>query len=122
MSWKKQLGVQIFERDNKKVLVTPMGARLLAKAHEIKMDVDDLYLLAQSEKEPLSYPMTLGVIPTIGPYLLPKVLPAVRREYPDFSIADRRGAIPPAGGIGENRGDRYRRTGATLQGGRLVDL
>ncbi len=82
----KQLGVQIFERDNKKVLVTPLGAQLLATAKGIKIQVDDLYQLAQAQKTALGYPMTLGVIPTIGPYLLPKVLPAVRDQYPDFQL------------------------------------
>lgn len=82
----KQLGVQIFERDNKKVLVTPLGAQLLATARGIKVQVDDLYQLAQAQKTPLGYPMSLGVIPTIGPYLLPKVLPAVRDEYPGFQL------------------------------------
>ena len=82
----KQLGVQIFERDNKKVLVTPMGARLLATARTIKIQVDDLYQLARAQKTPLGYPMSLGVIPTIGPYLLPKVLPAVRDNFPDFQL------------------------------------
>jgi len=82
----KQLDVQIFERDNKKVLVTPMGKQLLEKAKRIKVEVDDLYQLAHAQKSPLSYPMTIGVIPTIGPYLLPKVLPALRKEYPDFKL------------------------------------
>jgi LysR family hydrogen peroxide-inducible transcriptional activator len=82
----KQLGVQIFERDNKQVLVTPLGARLLASARAIKLQVDDLYQLARAQKTPLGYPMSLGVIPTIGPYLLPKVLPAVREQYPDFQL------------------------------------
>ena len=82
----KQLGFQIFERDNKKVLVTPVGARCLEKAREIKLQMDDLYQLGQSLKAPLSHPMSMGVIPTIGPYLLPRVLPAVRHQYPDFQL------------------------------------
>tara|TARA_R110001592_G_scaffold227724_1_gene484020 strand:+ start:59271 stop:60176 length:906 start_codon:yes stop_codon:yes gene_type:complete len=82
----KQLGIQIFERDNKKVLVTPIGQAVLEKAHTIKMEVDDLYQLARSHNEPLSYPITLGVIPTIGPYLLPKVLPNLRKKFPDFQL------------------------------------
>ncbi|MDP4788991.1 MAG: LysR substrate-binding domain-containing protein [Haliea sp.] len=81
-----QLGVQLFERDNKKVLVTPVGERILARATAISLELDDIYRLATVSKEPLSFPMTMGVIPTIGPYLLPKVLPAVRREYPDFRL------------------------------------
>ena len=82
----KQLGFQVFERDNKKVLITPIGAQCLEKAHNIKIQMDDLYQLGQALKSPLSYPMSLGIIPTIGPYLLPKVLPSVRHQYPDFQL------------------------------------
>jgi len=84
--FEKQLGVQVFERDNKKVLITPIGQAILNKAKSIRIEVDDLYQLARSHNEPLSYPMTLGIIPTIGPYLLPKVLPNLRKAYPDFQL------------------------------------
>ncbi len=82
----KQLGFQVFERDNKKVFITPVGAQCLQKAHSIKLQMDDIYQLGQSLKAPLSYPMSIGTIPTIGPYLLPHVLPAVRQQYPDFQL------------------------------------
>ena len=82
----KQLGFQVFERDNKKVLVTPVGAQCLKKAHNIKLQMDDLYQLGQALKAPLSYPVSIGTIPTIGPYLLPRVLPLVRHQYPDFQL------------------------------------
>ena len=81
-----QLDVQIFERDNKKVMVTPLGAQVLQKARAIKLELDELYVLARNQKTPLNYPMSIGVIPTIGPYLLPKVLPTVREQYPDFQM------------------------------------
>lgn len=80
------LGIQIFERDNKKVLVTSLGKEVLAKARQIKVQVDELYLFSSMQKSPLSLPMTLGVIPTIGPYLLPQVLPELRKHYPDFKL------------------------------------
>ena len=82
-----QLGLQIFERDNKRVLVTAVGEKLLDKARDVKILVDDLYQLAASEREPLCGPLSLGVIPTIGPYLLPKVLPAVRHRYPALQLS-----------------------------------
>jgi len=82
----KQLGFQVFERDNKKVLITPVGEQCLQKARSIKLQMDDLYQLGQALKEPLSYPMSVGSIPTIGPYLLPKVLPEVRNQYPNFQL------------------------------------
>ncbi len=82
----KQLGIQVFERNNKKVLITAEGLLFLNKAKTIKMEMDELYQLSQYGKENLSAPMTLGVIPTIGPYLLPKVLPEVRKQYPNFKL------------------------------------
>ncbi|AJQ94730.1 hydrogen peroxide-inducible genes activator [Gynuella sunshinyii] len=81
-----QLDLQIFERDNKKVFVTPMGEQLLERARSIKVQIDDLYQLSRSQKSPLSFPLSLGVIPTIGPFLLPKVLPRVRELYPDLEL------------------------------------
>lgn len=82
----KQLGIQVFERNNKQVLVTPAGELLLQKAQDIKLQVDELYQLSQINKAPLTAPMSIGVIPTIGPYLLPKVLPAVRENHPDLQL------------------------------------
>lgn len=82
----KQLGILVFERNNKKVLITAEGLLFLNKAKTIKMEMDELYQLSQYGKESLSAPMTLGVIPTIGPYLLPKVLPEVRKQYPNFKL------------------------------------
>ncbi len=82
-----RLGLQLFERDNKKVLLTTEGRLILDKARDIKIQVDELQAFAASFKAPLSTPMTLGVIPTIGPYLLPRALPAVRKAYPDFKLS-----------------------------------
>ena len=81
-----QLGVQLFERDNKKVLVTSFGEQILARAQSVLTQVQDIEQLAKSHLTPLSQPMTLGVIPTIGPYLLPTVLPALRAQYPSFEL------------------------------------
>ena len=74
----KQLGFQVFERDNKKVLVTALGREVLEKAKSIKLQMDDLQRLADANKNPLSTPMSIGIIPTIGPFLLPIILPALR--------------------------------------------
>lgn len=81
-----QLGFQIFERNSKQVLITSLGRQFLDKAANIKREIDALEQLALLQKEPLSYPLALGVIPTIGPYLLPKVLPEVRRLYPESQL------------------------------------
>ncbi|MCE9679260.1 LysR substrate-binding domain-containing protein [Shewanella sp. AS1] len=82
----KQLGMIIFERNNKQVLVTNDGKQILAKAKKVKLEVDELMQLSQQNKHPFSGAMTLGVIPTIGPYLLPKVLPELRKNHPDFKL------------------------------------
>jgi len=82
----KQLGIVVFERNNKQVLLTSKGRLILGKAKQIKQELDELMFIAHADNSPLSSPITLGVIPTIGPYLLPKVLPAVRLEYPDFHL------------------------------------
>tara|TARA_R110001583_G_scaffold12280_7_gene54650 strand:- start:9873 stop:10775 length:903 start_codon:yes stop_codon:yes gene_type:complete len=82
----KQVGVTIFERNNKQVLVTNLGQLILDKAKRVKLELNELLQIAQTNKQPFFSPMTLGVIPTIGPYLLPKVLPEVRRQYPSFKL------------------------------------
>ena len=82
----KQLGVTIFERNNKQVLVTNNGQLILNKAKRVKLELDELMQISQVNKEPFYSPMTIGVIPTIGPYLLPKVLPEVRKQYPNFKL------------------------------------
>ena len=82
-----QLGVQIFERNTKNVYVTSIGAQLLERASLIKSQVNDLYDLSQSLQAPLSFPLSLGVIPTVGPYLLPQVLPALRKQYPALQLS-----------------------------------
>jgi LysR family transcriptional regulator, hydrogen peroxide-inducible genes activator len=81
-----QLKIQIFERDNKQVLITNVGQTFLDKARQVHLLVDDIYQLANLQQEPLNYAMSIGVIPTIGPYFLPKVLPEVRKQYPKLKL------------------------------------
>lgn len=82
----KQLDATIFERNNKQVLITNYGQLVLNKAKKVKVELDDLLQIPLPSSQPLSNPMTIGVIPTIGPYLLPKVLPELRQQYPDFKL------------------------------------
>ena len=82
----RQLGFSIFERDNRKVLVTPLGQQVLDRARSIELQMADLHRLADSQKELLSTPLAIGVIPTIGPYLLPRVLPELQRRFPNLQM------------------------------------
>lgn len=81
-----QLGLQIFERDNRKVLVTPVGKEVLRRARSIYQQVEELERMADSHKAPLSFPISIGIIPTIAPYLLPKILPALNQQYPSAEL------------------------------------
>lgn len=83
----KQLDTQIFERNNKQVLITPIGEELLERAQRISSEINDLITRAHSHQVPLAYPMTIGIIPTIAPYLLPKVLPTLKRTHPNFELS-----------------------------------
>ena len=82
----KQLGLQVFERDNKKVLITPVGKQVLEHARKILLQVKDLHQLADSQGSPLSFPSTIGVVPTICPYLLPKILQVLNQRYPQSHL------------------------------------
>jgi LysR family hydrogen peroxide-inducible transcriptional activator len=82
----KQLGFQVFERDNRKVLVTPLGRQVLERAQCIELQMKDLRKLAAAQTKPLSTPLSIGVIPTIGPYLLPCVLPALQEQFPHLQL------------------------------------
>lgn len=80
------LEVSLLERTNRKVLPTPIGEEIASRAQQILSLSEDLVDLAQSEKNPLSGRIQIGVIPTISPFLLPKVLPTVRKQLPDLEI------------------------------------
>ena len=82
----KQLGFQVFERNNKQVLVTPLGRQALQIAQAIKLQVDDLARLGERLRKPLDTTMALGIIPTICPFLLPVVLPPLQARYPDAHL------------------------------------
>ena len=75
-----QLGVKIFERNNKKVIVTSLGHEILSKAKKIKLEVKNIHELAQHNVDGLSSSLSIGIIPTISPYFLPLVLPKIQKE------------------------------------------
>ncbi|MBL6818646.1 MAG: hydrogen peroxide-inducible genes activator [Proteobacteria bacterium] len=81
-----QIGFKIFERTNKKVLVTKLGEELLEKAKQIQFQIEDINKLGETQKIPLSTSLKIGIIPTIGPYLLPLVLPKLKHDYPKLHL------------------------------------
>src|SRR5215468_3007373 len=72
------LGVALFERDRRGVLVTAAGQELIARARRVLVEADDLIESANRFVDPLAGTLRIGVIPTIAPYLLPQVVPALR--------------------------------------------
>jgi LysR family hydrogen peroxide-inducible transcriptional activator len=90
------LGVRLFERDRRRVLVTAAGKELLERARRLLVDADDLVAAARRAGDPLAGTLRVGVIPTISPYLLPSATPALRAAYPRLTtvwIEDRTAAL-----------------------------
>ena len=80
------LGVQIVDRTNKRVTITAMGQEIVVQARLVLRDVEALMELAQVNNEPLCGKLKLGVIPTISPFLLPKILPQLRSHFPYLQL------------------------------------
>ena len=82
----EELKVTLIERANRQVILTPVGAAVVAQAHRVLRDVDDLMRIAEEHRDPLGGDVRVGIIPTVAPYLLPRILPIIRREFPKVSI------------------------------------
>ena len=82
----KNLGVDLFERNNKTVLLTQFGKEFCEKARKINTLTADIETLATSYFHPLNNHIKVGVIPTISPYLLPTLLPTINSKYPGLSL------------------------------------
>ncbi len=85
-AFERQLGFQVFERDNKKVLITALGQQVLDKAKSIKLLMDDIHVLGEEQSKPLSGPMSIGIIPTISPFILPIILPVLQNNYANLEL------------------------------------
>ncbi|MYS63617.1 LysR family transcriptional regulator [Streptomyces sp. SID5473] len=80
------LGVQLVERTTRKVLLSPAGERLAARAKAVLDAVGELLEEAAAVRAPFTGVLRLGVIPTVAPYLLPDVLRLVHGTYPDLDL------------------------------------
>ncbi len=81
-----QLGLKLLERNQRMVLVTLAGEEIVRCAHKVLNGANDLIEAAQILTLPMSGTLRLGVIPTIAPYFLPRVLPKVRKLFPDLRL------------------------------------
>jgi LysR family transcriptional regulator, hydrogen peroxide-inducible genes activator len=82
----RALGVRLFDRDRRGVVVTGAGDALLERLRRVLVDADDLVEAARRHGDPRAGTLRLGVLPTIGPYLLPVAVPAVRAALPRLSV------------------------------------
>jgi LysR family transcriptional regulator, hydrogen peroxide-inducible genes activator len=80
------LGVQLFERDTRGVALTAAGRVVIERARALLLASDDLVESARVLSDPFAGTLRIGLIPTIGPYLLPEVAPALRAHYPKLSF------------------------------------
>ncbi|WP_265563849.1 hydrogen peroxide-inducible genes activator [Sphingomicrobium arenosum] len=80
------LGTVLVERTRRVVRFTPLGEKIAAQARDVLRETQALAGLAAAEGKPLSGDLRLGVIPTIAPFLLPRVLPHLRQRYPDLRL------------------------------------
>src|SRR5918994_7210987 len=80
------VGVTLVERNRRVVRFTPLGARVAEKAQRILRETEDLADLVRASGKPLAGELRMGVIPTIAPFLLPTLLPRLRRRWPDLKL------------------------------------
>jgi LysR family hydrogen peroxide-inducible transcriptional activator len=80
------LGVRLVDRTNRQVTITAMGQEFARRARECLQALETLVESARGQREPLVGELRLGVIPTVAPFLLPQVLPKLRRAYPKLRL------------------------------------
>jgi len=82
----EELGVAIFERSSNEITLTPVGEQIVAQAARIIEQAEAIQSIAQRSGDPLAHPLRIGAIYTIGPYLLPKMLPFIRKKAPAMQL------------------------------------
>lgn len=82
----ERLGCQLVERSRSGVFLTPMGDQIVERARRVLTEVSDIKTLAARGNEPLTGLVRLGIPPTVGPYLLPFIAPALHKQFPDLKL------------------------------------
>lgn len=81
-----RLGVQLIERTKRRVQLTLAGEQVVSRGRQVLIDTAEIEALAKSHSNPFEGDLKLGAIPTIGPYLLPQLMPIIRREFPGLRL------------------------------------
>lgn len=77
-----ELGVMLIERTNRQVMLTPVGERIVGQAQRVLREVNEMVHIAQAYQDPFGGEFRLGIIPTVAPYLLPKILGPINKAFP----------------------------------------
>jgi LysR family hydrogen peroxide-inducible transcriptional activator len=81
-----ELGVALVERAPRKVMLTPVGREVVERARRIIAEVEQMGEVARRSRDPEAGTVRLGLFPTLGPYLLPHVVPRIRRRFPQLEL------------------------------------
>ncbi len=81
-----ELGIQIFERSKTEIVLTNVGNLVVEQAQRVLEEADKVKTLARTGNNPLNGPIRLGVIFTVGPYLLPKIIPELKKLAPEMPL------------------------------------
>ena len=81
-----ELGVALVERAPRKVMLTPVGREVVERARRIVAEVEQLGEVARRNRDPEAGSVRLGLFPTLGPYLLPHVVPRIRKRFPQLEL------------------------------------
>ena len=82
----RHLGVSLVERQPRRIALTPTGHKVVERARRLLQESDAIVELAQTGRDPLAGELRVGLIPTVGPYLLPRVAPALQRDLPKLKL------------------------------------
>jgi len=82
----EELGVALVERTPRKVLLTEVGREIAQRARDVLNEVEQIKAIARRTKDPESGTVRLGIFPTLGPYLLPHVVPNIRTRFPRLEL------------------------------------
>ncbi len=82
----ESLGVQLIERTNKQVILTPVGHVIVGRARKVLDEAAQLKLIAASSRDPLAGTLRVGLFPTLAPYLLPALMPKLHAKFPRMQI------------------------------------
>ncbi len=81
-----ELGVSLIERNPRNVMLTGVGEAVVARARAMLREADEIRAIARRSKDPESGLLKLGIFPTLGPYLLPHIIPSIIARYPKLEL------------------------------------